>query len=317
MTVAPWPEDLEPGLAVPKAAERAEARPDESWLVLEYGVQPVACCSLWWNGVPSPDARPAGAIGHLAWSHDKAAALLLGHALERLVHEQVSQVIAPFDGTLWRSPGWIAQSGGRAAFSGEPWNPPSWPQFLQDGRFKPLVITTALRSEPAARPFDPVLRRAGRQIRMLERGQLALEIERIHGLMMRSDLRNPLFSEMTLDDFVPYYLRRLEGTDPRLCLMIEDFGQLVATTLARPDTTQKQQHNRLIDTIVIEWATVANEEQTGDLPMALRQMLESEAARLNYRHLIHAALSGREFMRFQQLRHGIPIRRYALFHREL
>ncbi len=93
-----------------------------------------ATASLWLDAPRGPDGRTSAYVGHFATTATEHSAALLSTLAHETTKAGRERILAPIDGSTWRSYRIVVESNGRAPFFLEPQSPPDWEaHFLAGG----------------------------------------------------------------------------------------------------------------------------------------------------------------------------------------
>lgn len=295
-------------------------QPDAHWVVIDSGTT-TARCSLWWNNTPGWSDQRVGLIGHFAAADDRAADLLLKHALQELQERHCMLAVGPMDGNTWRDYRFVTERGTTPPFFMEPQNFPQWPaQFLRHGFRECASYFSAVVDNPGTAVCRVAqagsrLERAGLRIRSLREDQYAEDMRGIYQVVSRAFRENLLFSEMGEAEFLQQFAP-LRGTVPsELILLAEHSDRVVGFCFAVPDLLQEARGER-IDTVVLKTLGVVPGRQYAGLGQVLLEQLHERARESGFRRVIHALVRDTPHLHRISRRYAVPIRRYSLFSRE-
>lgn len=299
----------------PPSGEELRDKPD-AHLVMED--EPGTSCSVWWRATPAQDGRRVGAIGHFKAADAEGGGAMLLAACARLAAHGCPVAFGPMDGNTWRRYRAVTDYGDEPAFFLEPHTPPQARDSFVRAGFS-VAARYASSVQDGVRQRDPRIERVARRaaaagitIRAIDRHAAQRDLVAIHALSLAAFSNAFLFSPISRDEFLAQYLQLLPDAEPRLVLVAEQAGEVVAFGLGLPDLLDARR-----TTVVLK--TVA---QRPGLPyMGLGHLLVERggeiAAGLGYRRVVHALMHEENRSFGWSGRYGRVIRRYALFSRSL
>ncbi len=311
-----------PGAPPLTIEDLARQRPDASWLLLAENGARAARCSLWWTAVPPYAGQRLGLIGHYAAHDPAAAAQLLRRACAELAAHDCTLAVGPMDGNTWQRYRLLTERGPEPIFFLEPDNPDDWPAHFTRSGFTVLAHYVSSLNEHLE-PHDPRtaavaerLAAQGIHIRPLDAGRFEEELRRIYTLSADSFRNNFLYTPISEEEFLAQYQGVRPYVRPELVLVAEQQDRLVGFIFAVPDLLQARR-GQTIDTVVIKTIAVHPDHAGTGLGSVLGTRCQEAAYRLGYRRAIHALMHESNTSRRISNHYARPIRRYALFAREL
>ena len=312
--------------AVPLRPDMPSVRQaDENWLVRGQGDTPLARCSLWWSDVPAYPDHTLGLVGHYAAQDDEAATLLLDAACRQLRAHGCTMAVGPIDGSTFRNYRFVTERTvdgiERPPFFLEPDNPDSWPRQFVTGGFEPLATyVTAFGALPAADPRMAELSEraanAGITVRPVDMNSFAEELGRIYEVVTESFRDNFLYAPIEREEFLAQYAPVQPYIRPELVLIAEQDASPVGFAFTLPDLAQ-QQRGQAVDTLIIKTVAVHPQVQGHGLGSLLAARVQTAAQAMGFRYVIHALMYETNVSRKISVRYAEPIRRYALFAKDL
>ena len=299
--------------------ELADAGPDAHW-VLRDGAQQAGWLSLWWRQTPAYREHRVGLIGHYDARDADAAGRLLRHAGAELAAQGCTLAAGPLDGSTWRRYRLVVESGGEPPFLLEPQNPPDWPQHWDAAGFTPLAryysaLNDDLSHEDPRVPAAEVrLAAAGVTVRTLLPDAYEEELRRIYEVSVISFRENYLYTPLSWEAFLALYSPVRRVVDHRVTLIAEQAGHPVGFAFNLPNL---QPAGEPVDTLIVKTVAVLPGRAYAGLGSVLIARSHRLAREHGYRRVIHALMHERNNSRNISNRFARPIRRYALYAREL
>jgi GNAT superfamily N-acetyltransferase len=296
---------------------------DSHWLLVDDGV--AARCSLWWRESPRTAEGVLGTIGHFAARDAAAAEALLAHACRQLGARGCVRAVGPMDGSTWRRYRFVVERGDAPPFVLEPDNPDIYPHYWRAAGFAPLAhYYSALQNDLTLEPFplDRLLgrlRAGGIRIRPLRLEDIEGELRGVYRATRRSFARAFLYTPIDEGAYLRIYRPLLPLLRPELCLIAEREGSpgVVGYLFALADAPQARRGERM-DTLVIKTVAALPEVAPRGLGSALVGSLMRRAHGLGYHRAVHALMhESNASLRISRSYRARPLRRYALFAREL
>jgi GNAT superfamily N-acetyltransferase len=282
----------------------------------------VARCSLWWRGTPTPAGERAGLLGHYAAQDATAAAQLLEFACTHLADQGCTLAIGPIDGNTWQNYRLVIERGTEPPFFLEPDNPADWPgHFLNSGftvlaHYYSALTPDLAHIDPGVAEVESTVHAAGIWLRPIRLDALTNELTSIHALSGECFRDGLLFTPIGRDEFLAQY-RELAGVvQPELILLAAQGERLIGYIFAVPDLLQARR-GQAIDTIIIKTLAVHPEFHGVGVGRLLAARCHETARGLGFRRAIHALMLDTSGARKISDRIAQPMRRYALFARDL
>ncbi len=304
---------------------------DELWVLRDSSGRVAARCSIWWRSAPRYLDHWVGLIGAYEGRDRSAAVRLLGHACDRLAEQGCTPVVGPMDGNTWSRYSLVTERGNEPPFLLEPDNPPDWPDhfraagFGEFARYFSALNTDLHLRDPRADEADARITAAGIRIRTLDPdpANLAGELRRIHTVSLASFRDNLLYSPLGEDAFLARYAPLRPLLRHELVLIAEREGggvrqeaEPVAFLFALPDMLRVQRGGPA-DTIILKTLAVLPEWRGLGLGGLLMARCQEQAAVRGFRRAIHALMHEDNRSRRISERTAAPMRRYALYAKEL
>ena len=304
---------------------------DESWVMHDGSGGVAARCSLWWRSAPSYPNHRVGLIGAYEGRDCSAAVRLLGHACDRLAEEGCTLAVGPMDGNTWSRYRLVTERGSEPSFFMEPDNPPDWPAHFGAASFEQFAgYVSALCTDLHLR--DPWTERAatraaaaGIRIRTLDPdpANLTGELRRIHAVSLASFKDNLLYSPLAEDAFLARYAPLRQLLCHELVFIAEHVGggvgresEPVAFLFALPDILRVRRGGPA-DTVIFKTIAVLPEWRWLGLSGILMARCQERAAEMGFKRAIHALMHEDNQSRRISERTAAPMRRYALYAKEL
>ncbi|OGW39742.1 MAG: hypothetical protein A2X58_14765 [Nitrospirae bacterium GWC2_56_14] len=305
------------------ADELTRHTPDSHWLLTDGGSDVLARCSLWWQSVPEFPEQRLGFIGHYAARDLKSSAKLLNHACARLKEQECTMAVGPLDGTTWRRYRFVVERGPELPFFLEPDNPADWPEHFIDAGFNEFAsysssLNTNLEYvDPRMDSVTERMESTGIKIRHLDPARFDQELDAIFELSLTGFQHNFLYAPISREEFKATYRRVQTYIKPELTLLAEHEGKAAGFLFAIPDMLQVQRGGS-IDTVIMKSIAVLPGKTYGGLGNLLMVRTIGNIHKLGYKRAIHAlTYDGNSSARNMSAHYAQPIRRYALFSREL
>lgn len=153
-------------------------------------------------------------------------------------------------------------------------------------------------------------------IRQVDLSRFDRELDGIFELSLASFRQNFLYSPISKDEFKAMYRKIQQLVQPQLTLLAEHEDRTAGFVFAFPDIMQKKR-GVPVDTVVIKSLAVLPGRTYGGLGNLLLARATANARDLGYVRAIHALMHDSNSSRNLSADHTRPIRRYALFSREL
>jgi GNAT superfamily N-acetyltransferase len=280
-------------------------------------------CSLWWSSTPKFREQRVGVIGHYTATSDAAARMLLDAACHRLARARCTCAVGPMDGSTWRRYRFVIDAGTEPPFFLEPQNPPQWPQqFIRAGFSVIASYCSALNNDLSQcdgrlDATESRLRSLGVFVRSLKDGEVELFFRRIYRVACIAFRNNPFFAELPEADFLRQYEKLIPFLRPELLLLAEQNAEVVGFLLALPDVLC-QARGAPTDTFVVKTVAILPRREFGGLGTLLVGRVQQIGSSMGFRRCIGALMyDGNALVRNISNAYGKPIRRYALWSKEL
>jgi hypothetical protein len=217
----------------------------------------------------------------------------------------------------------VVERGEEPPFFLEPDNPDQWPgHFAQAGFSEFASYSSSLNvnldyADPRMGAVAERLQRQGITIRHLDPARFDQELDAIYDLSLVGFHNNFLYTPISRAEFKGSYQKVRPYVRPELTLLAEHEGRPAGFLFALPDMLQKQRGEE-IDTVVMKSIAVLPGKSYGGLGNLLMVRTIANIRSLGYRRAIHALVyDGNNSARNMSAAYATPMRRYALFAREL
>lgn len=291
---------------------------DEHWVLMNETNEVLARCSLWWKQTPSFESHRSGLIGHFSTRDFAAANELLAAACDALRVRDCTMAIGPMDCNTWNRYRLVTEHVEAPAFFLEPENPPEWPQYFASQGFTPIAeyFSTITNDLSLRHPRLNELTERLQQItiRAAQRDCFIDELRRIYSVAAIAFQNNFLYTPVSEAEFVAQYEPLRNFIHPELILIAEHNERAVGFLFALPDLLQAQRAET-VDTFIVK-TVAALPEYTG-LGSLLVARSHEVAAQLGFRRAIHALMHEDNKSRSISKHYSQPLRRYALFAKQL
>jgi hypothetical protein len=300
----------------------AEHAPDAALVALDdRGLR--ARCSLWWNNTPSLDDDRLGVIGHYGAIDAGAGHALLTEANAVLVRHRCTQAVGPMDGNSWRRYRFIIERGEEPPFFLEPNNPDDWPSHFTSAGFTPLAhYYSALNSDlsqhdPRAAGAAPRLANTGVTVRQLDLDRFEDELRGVYRVAAVSFRAAFLYTPLSESAFVAQYRKIRAYVRPELVFIAELAGEPVGFAFTVPDVNELLRTESVHTVIIKTVAILPDRSRFSGLGSVLVQRTHDAARELGFSRAIHALMHESNQSLAISARTGRPMRRYAIFARDL
>jgi GNAT superfamily N-acetyltransferase len=274
-----------------------------------------AIAALWLDTPCSPDGATTAFVGHFASTdagHSK-------HLLDALAHEAAragrTRILAPIDGSTWRSYRVVVESTGRDPFFLEPQTPSYWEAHLTGAGFKRAEMYASLELTdlaPFAGPdaYAAELATAGITVRNFDMRNFDADLVKLHALSLNAFAANPYYAPLPLEDFATMYKPAVFLYEPGLALIAERNDEALGFIFAYRDGPQKS-------CTVLKTIAVSPTIREAGLARHLTGRVLARAHQLGCASAIFALMHERNKSFSWGARHGKVFRRYALMAKDL
>jgi GNAT superfamily N-acetyltransferase len=279
-------------------------------------------CSLWWTKTPAVRGERVGIVGHYAARDAETDHILLEHACRHLAVLGCTLALGPMDGSTWRRYRLITDRGSEPPFFLEPDHPDEWVRHFEAVGFAPYTGYVSALVEDLAKEdprLDVVRRRltaAGVRIRPMDPGRAEEDLRRIYAVTSTSFQKSPLYVPLPEAEFLDLYRPLLPHVRPELVLLAEDGDGPIGFVFGIPDLLQRRRGVPM-DTAIIKTLAVLPGRRAAGLGGLLVARCHEAARRLGLSRAIHALMHEGNVSRNICGERARPIRRYALFARNL
>lgn len=279
------------------------------------GAEVQAVAALWLDAPRSPDGAAAAFVGHFA-SNDAGHSKQL---LDALAHEAArtgrTRILAPIDGSTWRSYRVVVESTGRDPFFLEPQTPAHWEAHFTAAGFKRAemyasIELTDLAPFAARDAYAAELTAAGIAVRDFDMANFDKDLVKLHALSLRAFVANPYYAPLPLEDFAAMYRPAVFLYEPGLALIAERGGEALGFIFAYRDGPQKS-------CTVLKTIAVSPDIREAGLARHLTGRVLARAHELGCASAVFALMHERNKSFGWAARHGKIFRRYALMAKDL
>jgi ribosomal protein S18 acetylase RimI-like enzyme len=255
---------------------------DESDCALAVG-------SLWLQAPKAPDGTPCGFVGHFASEDREASHLLLEALARRAKSAGERRLIAPVNGTTWRSYRLVVESDGRVPFFLEPQTPDGLELhftasgFHRGDCYASIEINdlAAMANEPD--PYTDDVERAGVTIRSLEAARFEDDLPALHELSLAAFKDNPYYSPLAFEGFAEMYRPATLLMEPGIVLAAEQAGRMVGYIICYRDGAKR-------DCLVLKTLAVGPEARHLGLASHLTRLALKNGAALGCKAAVFALM---------------------------
>ena len=267
-------------------------------LVLRDEGKAVGRLAIYINPNVKPDGVLSAGIGNYECIHnEKVSALMLSKAEEIIREAGITQMIGPFNGSIWDDYRFSEYHKNEGFFM-EPYHPIYYKEQFKSYGFKPLSkyisrVNTHLKKtlsalETSTRAMDFESR--GITFRNLNMEEFQKELSRIHEFCMEAFKGMYLFSPISQDGFFRIYMPAKSSIDPGFVFLAEDSeGQITGMIFAVIDFLHTDNKRLIIRTL----GRSADESLRG-LGMYLSKLIYQKAINEGYHSIIHAFMNFNE-----------------------
>jgi GNAT superfamily N-acetyltransferase len=310
------------GLPVHDANTIARDSPDAQWGVVDSQEQIIGRCSAWWRNAAPYDGHRVGVIGHYAARDRRAARRLLAQACHELYRRGCTMAVGPMDGTTWRNYRLVTQLGSRPSFFLEPTNPQDWPDhFLKNGfdilaEYFSALNSNLTREGRWTRCIEQHMSKLQVDLRPLDTQQFDQDLRKIYTIATSSFENHLLYTQITAEEFIGLYRPLRSLVDDCFIIIAERYGEPIGFIFAVPDLCQAQRGHK-VDTLIVKTLAVQPGHIYSGLGYLLLEYVRMKASESGYTQLIHALVHDDGHLRRMTDKFARPIRRYALFCKDL
>ena len=275
------------------------------------------CVALINPRLAEADGTPYGQIGWFEATDESAARRVLDAALAWLAERGCRTALGPMHGSTWHSYRFVTESGDTPPFLLEPSNPPTYPRWWQAHGFLPVApaYLSSVQDNQAAIELLATGRRAaeerGYRVEHAALGDLSLVLRRVYQMSTEAFRDNPLYSDISWDEFAALYEGIERVLEPTLIHWLRGpDGEVVGFGFGLRDLTAPAPVRSIFKSMAI-----APAHQGKGLASALFHEQAVQAVRLGCPVGVRALMAegNRSFATGRKL--NDVVRRYALFSR--
>lgn len=269
-----------------------------SCLVLRDEGKPVGRLAIYMNPAVKPEGVLSAGIGNYECIKDeKVSALMLSKAEEIIREAGITQMIGPFNGSIWDDYRFSEYHKNEGFFM-EPYHPIYYKDQFKAYGFKPLSkyisrvntnlpqTLSALEAGTRAMAFESM----GISFRNLDMDNFQEELTRIHEFCMEAFKGMYLFSPISQEGFFRIYMPAKSSIDPGFVFLAEDSeGNIVGMIFAVIDFLYTDDKRLIIRTL----GRAADDSLRG-LGMYLSKLIYQKAIDEGYNSIIHAFMNFNE-----------------------
>lgn len=274
-----------------------------------------AVAALWLDAPRGPDGASTAFIGHFASNDVEHSTQLLSALAHEAARAGRSRVLAPIDGSTWRSYRVVAESTGRDPFFLEPQTPSYWEAHLTAAGFRRAEMYASLELTdlaPFAAPdaYGAELAAAGITVRDFDMRNFDKDLVKLHALSLSAFAANPYYAPLPLEEFAAMYRPAVFLYEPGLALIAERNNEALGFIFAYRDGPQKS-------CTVLKTIAVSPSIREAGLARHLTGRVLARAHDLGCASVIFALMHERNKSFSWAARHGKIFRRYALLAKDL
>jgi len=302
------------GLALPDRELAAREHVSKIAAIVK-GNEVQAVAALWLDAPRSPDGAAVAFVGHFASNdagHSKQLFDALAHEAARAGRRRI---LAPIDGSTWRSYRVVVESSGRDPFFLEPQTPSYWEAHLTAAGFSRAEMYASLELEnlaPFAGPdaYAAELTAAGITVRDFDMQNFDKDLLKLHTLSLQAFVANPYYAPLPLEEFAAMYRPAVFLYEPGLALIAERNEEALGFIFAYRDGAQK-------NCTVLKTIAVSPTIREAGLARHLTGRVLARAHQLGCSSAVFGLMHERNKSFSWAARHGKIFRRYALMARDL
>jgi GNAT superfamily N-acetyltransferase len=303
------------------ADEIAAHGPDASMIIRgDDGIR--ARCSLWWREVPPYGEERVGVIGHYGATSVDEGKAILDAAARQLAAHGCTVAIGPMDGNTWRRYRLVTERGTEPPFFLEPTNPADWPMHYSAAGFTPLAHYFSAINVDLSRRDERVgavaerLASLGVKLRAVDVTQFEAELHRIYSVAEIAFREAFLYTPLPEPEFAAQYQRIRQFVRPDLVILAEHAERTVGFAFSIPDVLELSRGGPA-RTAILKTLAVLPERAYAGLGSLLTDRSHEAARASGFERVIHALMHESNRSRNISAHTGGPLRRYALFGRQL
>lgn len=282
---------LAEGLASPETMAATCEHPDARVFLSNADGRVIAYAAMWWNETPCLDGERIGTIGGFAALDEKAAVVLLDHAVGHLREMGRQIAVGPMNGNTWRRHRYVVSGDGRGPFLLEPRNPPEYPVWWRNAGFGDLShYTSSVIQLDGRQAVSPAMRQrleqSGIVIRGLDPSRYEEELKRIHALSLKSFAANFLYTPLDEAEFLHAYGKVRDHADPDFVRIAERDGIPCGFVFAIRDLAAVARGEK--PAVIVKTLAVDPDSRSAGLGSLLVDEVHAAALRKGYEESIHA-----------------------------
>lgn len=302
------------GLALPDRDLAAREHMSKVGAIVK-GNEVQAIAALWLDTPHSPDGATTAFVGHFASTDADHSKQLLDALAHEAARAGRTRVLAPIDGSTWRSYRVVVESTGRDPFFLEPQTPSYWEAHLTGAGFKRAEMYASIELTdlaPFAAPdaYADELVAAGITVRNFDMQNFDTDLVKLHALSLGAFVANPYYAPLPLEDFAAMYKPAVFLYEPGLALIAERNDEALGFIFAYRDGPQKS-------CTVLKTIAVSPTIREAGLARHLTGRVLARAHELGCASAIFALMHERNKSFSWGARHGKIFRRYALMAKDL
>lgn len=303
------------GVTVPDPDRLAHDRPTTTVVLVDEAKRAHAAASLWLDTPRSPDGVACAFIGHVAGDKPEHTARVLTVLAREAAAAGRERVLAPIDGSTWRSYRVVVESNGRAPFFLEPQTPDGWEAHFTAAGFTRGEMYASLELDDLTPFADPdqyaeQLAAAGITVRDFDMQRFDADLVHLHALSLQAFAANPFYAPLPFEEFAAMYRPAVFLYEPGLALIAERNGKAEGFIFAYRDGAQKS-------CTVLKTIAVSPGIREAGLASHLTRSVLRRAGELGCSSAVFALMHEKNKSFGWAARHGRVFRRYALMAKAL
>lgn len=304
------------GVAVPDRDRLTREHPTKTVVLVDDKNEAHAAASLWLNTPKSPDGASCAFIGHVSGDKPEHTAQVLNVLAKEAAAAGRQRVLAPIDGSTWKSYRVVVESNGRPPFFLEPQTPEGWEAHFLAAGFARAEMYASLELDDlspfaaAGDAYEAELKAAGVTVRDFNMQNFDADLVKLHKLSLGSFSANPYYAPLSLEEFAPMYRPAVFLYEPGLALIAEREGEAQGFMFAYRDGPQKS-------VTVLKTIAVSPDARNTGLARHLTGLVLRRAAQLGCASVVFALMHEKNKSFSWTARYGRVFRRYALLAKSL
>jgi ribosomal protein S18 acetylase RimI-like enzyme len=304
------------GVTTPDANTLRREQPDETLVATDERGRALAVASLWVDTPKAPDGTPCAFAGHFASEDREASRALLNALAERATSAGKERLLAPINGSTWRSYRLVVESDGRVPFFLEPQTPDGLEQHFTGTGFRRGDLYASVEIDDlgaiagAPDPYADEVARAGVTIRSLEATRFEADLPALHALSLAAFEQNPYYSPLGVEAFAEMYRPATLLMEPGIVLAAEYKGKMVGYIICYRDGAKR-------DCLVLKTLAVGPDARDLGLASHMTRLALKNGAGLGCRSAIFALMHEENKSYRWAAARGRVFRKYALMVRDL